>query len=353
MLKFPKEMKRLFTLLLVLLLVAEFNAQVPVMNPIDGPAIACSAPGAPSSFTASASNNPTLFNWSCNPSFGVTFSSYTTSVVNVSFPQGMGIYTLSCFAQNGSGFSAPVEHVIYVLETPEVTFSGSQTSFCQGSSTMLMASATSQAASSTISYNWSPATGLSSSSSYSVMANPSVSTTYTVVASLGSCHYSVSVPVTVRPLPTFTVSSSHNPLCPKQTATVTIAGATANIFVNSSASAPVFTLTPASTSTYTIIGSDQYGCTGSATFVQNVSLCLAVQEVQQVRKELFVYPNPTQGSFTIRSSYSSPVRILDQLGKEVRHYENRSQEEIEISGLSPGMYFILAENRAIRLIVTK
>lgn len=57
-------------------------------------------------------------------------------------------------------------------------------------------------------YSWSPAAGLSSTSSASPVASPAVTTTYTVTAGNGSCTKSAEVTVTV--LPAATVSAGND-----------------------------------------------------------------------------------------------------------------------------------------------
>lgn len=63
-----------------------------------------------------------------------------------------------------------------------------------------------------ISYSWSPASGLSSSTISNPIATPTTTTTYTMTATAGGCSVSDDVKVTVTPLNT-TTSSSFPTLC--------------------------------------------------------------------------------------------------------------------------------------------
>lgn len=183
------------TLWLLLFRVALFG-QVPVINPILGSSSVCSSPSLPSSYSTSASNSPTSYSWSVMPSTGVIISNITSSVTPINFPYSSGTYTINCVATNSIGTSAQSQFTVLVLETPTVTFSGAN-SFCQGSSTNLQASSTILMASPTISYNWDPNIGLSTTSGTTVIANPSASIIYTVTAIKGSCSSSSSLAVTV------------------------------------------------------------------------------------------------------------------------------------------------------------
>lgn len=191
-------MKKVYISFLISLVVAVVPAQIPVMTSIDGPSSVCSIPAAPKTFSTSASNSPMFYTWNVFPSTGVTGYNVTTANATINFPFTFGSYTISCSATNGFGTSTPVTKVVTVDETPTVTFSGSNLTLCQGSSTTLMASSTMQSASSTLTYNWTPSTGLNTTAGSQVVANPAVTTTYTVSLSFGNCNNSASVTVSVQ-----------------------------------------------------------------------------------------------------------------------------------------------------------
>ena len=187
-----------FTFLVVVLNQDAFAQSIPVVGTISGPAGVCSSPVA-TTYTATASNSPTSFIWSASPS-GVVFSNPTGSITSVSFPYPYAnpSFIISCTASNSFGTSAPKSKTVLVSETPIVTFSGLQ-NFCQGSSTHLTGVPNIISASSTLSYQWSPSIGLSSTNSFSVNANPLTTTTYNVLLTLGSCTNTTQVTLTVYP----------------------------------------------------------------------------------------------------------------------------------------------------------
>jgi uncharacterized protein (TIGR02145 family) len=77
---------------------------------------------------------------------------------------------------------------------------GTAISICAGPSTQLTAMP-SGLAGSTITYSWSPETGLSDPKIANPIANPAVTTTYTVSATDGTCSPTSQVRITVNPLP--------------------------------------------------------------------------------------------------------------------------------------------------------
>lgn len=203
-------MKQIFTLLCSFIILTSL-AQSPVMNPISGPTVICSSPSAPTSFTASASNSPTSYAWSVYPYAGVNITNDSSSISTISFPLSNGTFTIYCSANNAFGTSPTESYVVTVFETPNVSFSGSNT-FCQGSSTNLSASSTILAASPTISYNWAPSYGLNTNTGSNVIANPSVPTNYTVTATKGFCKSTAEI--MVAPFETMSVTfSGANTYC--------------------------------------------------------------------------------------------------------------------------------------------
>jgi hypothetical protein len=172
-------------------------AQVPVIGPIVGPGTSCSEVAR--TYSTSANNSPLYYQWATVPSTGVLISDPNNSITVISFPYYSGItYTVYCTASNAVGTSMPSMKLVNIYETPTVTFSGSNLSFCQGSSTSLMASATMKSGSSTLSYNWSPSTGLNTTVGPNVIASPNANTTYTLQLTTPNCTNMMMVAVTVK-----------------------------------------------------------------------------------------------------------------------------------------------------------
>lgn len=96
---------------------------------------------------------------------------------------------------------------------------GSDQSICYGQSTVLTATNNCLPAGSSVTYSWTPGTGLSSTNTVSTTATPTVSTNYTVTATLvaGTSTTTISdvINVNVYNSPTFTLTAnaSPNPVC--------------------------------------------------------------------------------------------------------------------------------------------
>jgi trimeric autotransporter adhesin len=420
-------MKKIYTLVILFISLATF-AQVPVMNSVTGPGAVCSAPSAPSSYTASATNSPTSYSWAVFPSAGVIITNGSTSVATISFPSTSTSFTVMCSATNGSGTSAPLVYTVSVFGTPNVTFSGA-TSFCQGSSTALQASSTILAGSPTISYNWSPPSGLNTTSGPNVVASPASSTIYTVSATTGICSSTATINITVHNNPVLASSISNTAPCVGNTVVVNVTGATNYTFNAPYLNNVPFTVNNLNTINILVTGTDVFGCmdtliaeifpvnppsiivvpspsvicagntgtlgitgtgtsyslnatplsfsgwayapvsptvntsytitasttanvcTNSAVYTQSVSACIGFRENNEDENTLSIFPNPSNGSFFIKSSGIESVVITNELGQTIKAFTISEGKNEAVSGLSNGVYFIVTTHSRKRLVV--
>jgi gliding motility-associated-like protein len=147
-----------------------------------------------------------------------------------------------------------------------IVSAGPDDTICFGGSTVL--NATPSGAGYT--YAWSPAAGLSSTSVSSPTANPSVTTTYTVlVTDPGGCTGTASVTVYSDPQITLAVAgidATCNAACNGQTIVIP-SGGTAAYFYNWSSGCSLAACNSQCAGTYTVTVTDSWGCTatGSAT----------------------------------------------------------------------------------------
>jgi len=122
------------------------------------------------------------------------------------------------------------------------------------------------------SYSWSPSTGLSSTTGASVVANPSVTTNYTVIGTASGSVGTATTLVTVLASPTITVTSST--LCVGSTCTLTASGASAYAWTPPATISPstgaTVVASPTTTTVYTVVGTAGT-CTSSATSTVTVN----------------------------------------------------------------------------------
>ena len=109
-------------------------------------------------------------------------------------------------------------------------------------------------------YTWQP--GNSSGSALNV--NPASTTVYSFVASRPACTYTTSgtATITVHPTPTISITG-NSPICGTGTRVLTAAGASTYTW-NTSVQGATLSVSPTSTTTYSLIGTSALGCTNTA-----------------------------------------------------------------------------------------
>ncbi len=142
-----------------------------------------------------------------------------------------------------------------------VTIQGESTSICQGNTDTLKAYGAD-------SYVWN--TGATTSS---IIVSPSTTFTYSVTGTSLTCQNSASYAVTVFPRPTIIISGNNN-ICAGSSTSLTASGATNYLWAPSSGlsctACPNPMADPSSFTIYTIIGTDNNGCSNATTDTVNV-----------------------------------------------------------------------------------
>jgi gliding motility-associated-like protein len=200
----------------------------------------------------------------------------TITAIPANSAAGPYLITLVSVSDNtGCGRSAGLNSAgIEVTARPTVVINPAAAAFCAGGSTVLTAGGAA-------SYNWSPASGLSSASGTTVTANPAATTTYTITGTTNGCTGTATVVVTVNALPPSPVVTTPVSYCQNATATALTAAAspgntltwfTTPALTNGSATAPTPSTAAAGSVPYYVTQTNGSGCASpSATIVVNVS----------------------------------------------------------------------------------
>jgi hypothetical protein len=205
------------------------------------------------------------------------------------------------------------------------------------------------------------ATGTANTYSYSggsTVVTPTATTNYTITGTntVTSCSNTAISSVTVNALPTLSAASSTSLLCIGESASLTASGATTYTW-NTNANTTVIAISPSITSTYTVNGTDANGCSNVATITQSVSTCTSINNLSSNISDLsfLVYPNPSNGVYTIEMTSALNVSVIDVLGKVV--YSQQSlvgKHSINLSNLNNGLYILKSESngtvKTVRLI---
>ncbi|MBA3682857.1 MAG: hypothetical protein H0W73_17085 [Bacteroidetes bacterium] len=165
----------------------------------------------------------------------------TTTTISVT-PTVNTSYTATATGTNGCVNSI----VKTVTVNPNVIVTNATPSICIGSAAALVASGATT-------YSWS--TGATTAS---ISVSPTVTTTYTVRGTTGSCSKTLSTTVYPAAIPNVTTSSSSSSVCVGSSATITASGATTYSW-STGATITTVIVTPTVATTYTVKGTTN-GC---------------------------------------------------------------------------------------------
>jgi gliding motility-associated-like protein len=171
--------------------------------------VSCSSPTVQLSSTVTPATS--TYTWSASSGGSLTSSSISNPIAS-----GVGVFTLT--AINPTNGCVNSETVSIVPSISSITLSVASASICNGSSTVLSVNGNAT------SYSWTPSSSLSSSIGSSVTANPSTTTTYTVIGSTGTCSASTLVTVTVQAIPSLTITPLSQTVCLGQSASIAASG---------------------------------------------------------------------------------------------------------------------------------
>ena len=226
-----------------------------------------------------------------------------------------------------------------------LSVSGSTTGLCSSNGPIISVPFTSG-----LNYQWSNnGTPIVGATSNTVMATATGNYSVAITGGTNCSVSSLSQSVSVIPAPSITVASSGSVICVGQTATLTASGASTYSWT-SGPNASSYAVSPSVTTTYTIAATGVNSCTNTSTFVQNVSLCTAIDEEGQL-SEFALYPNPTNSDVNIEFADLSKktIEIWDLLGKKIYSttvYESPSLK-INVSSFNKGIYTVVIKGDAI------
>jgi gliding motility-associated-like protein len=198
-------------------------------------------------------NGANTYTWSP----GTGLSSTNGNSVNAN-PITTTVYTISGTDVNNC--TATATSTVTVVNNPTVSVNNA--SICSGQQTATLT------ASGATTYSWSPANGLSATTGSNVNANPNVTTSYTITGTIGTCTAVTTCTVQVNTPPTITASSTV--ICNTSSATLNANGA-ATYTWSTLATGNSITVSPNTTTTYSVAGTDGNGCKNFTTATVTVN----------------------------------------------------------------------------------
>lgn len=270
-------------------------------------------------------NGANTYTWSNSVVDGVPFA-----------PASTNTYTVTGTDGNGCQNTAMVTVTVNAL--PNVTATSTSAAVCAGDSVAVMGGGAN-------SYAWSG--GVMDGVPFVL----STTTTYTVTGTdANGCQNMASVSITAN-VPNGSLSLPMDTVC-QNMGTITLTGGspaggmwggpgvTGNVFdPMASGTGPI---------TITYVFTDANGCSGTATDVVFVDICMGIPS-SVASTGVNIYPNPTLGQFTIQLSAvpSAPVQVelTNELGQVIDAFTMTSTtKDMDITNLEGGVYFVRVIN---------
>ncbi|MGZ3862997.1 MAG: T9SS type B sorting domain-containing protein [Bacteroidia bacterium] len=284
-----------------------------------------------------AVNEAWRFSPSGSPSYTVTWSDAGTSLGT-----GLGItvcpttnktYTSKMVVTNCDGTNLTYTDSLKVTVNSNTSFTPAigvnSATVCLGSPATLTATGGSV-------YSWSPVSGLNHDTGSVVTATPSVTTTYTVTGSNGSCaDTSLSIVKIVVPATGINITAINDTICKGNSTTLSVSGATSYTWAPSvslsSANGATVTATPTVTTVYTVTAQN-------SPCVNTTSNYLKVYAVQPISSATITAPALCPGS-------CAGITSINATGGLNNHYLwSNGATTYSVSGLCPGTYSVQISN---------
>jgi hypothetical protein len=241
------------------------------------------------------------------------------------------IYTLTGI-DSQSGCINSITYTQQVLPSPILNVLASKTMICEFDTVTLTATGAEK-------YTWLPG----NLDGPSIIVSPAAASIYSVLGkSANNCSAGPAViSVSVQSSPVYTVSSTHAVGCSGREISFAANGALNYTWQPENKTGFLVTYTPATTTNFTVTGSDQNGCLKTTAFTQQIQNCHSITD-KAIDEGLVVFPNPASETIQIVVPAQRYVKITDMLGRVILFELVEDLIIVDIGHYPSAVYFVSA-----------
>ena len=172
--------------------------------------------------------------------------------------------------------------------------------------------------------------------------SPTITNSYSVTGSnsLGCVALNTAVSsVTVNANPNLVALTSNSLICIGNSAILTASTTASSYTWNTGATTMSISVSPSVTTTYSVNVVNSNGCFANSNVTIIVNTCTGIKELNQ--NSISVYPNPTNGLFTIELNSTAQIIITNSLGEIIMNTTfNSGLQNLDLQNKINGIYFI-------------
>ena len=293
----------------------------------------------PSTLCIGNGTNLAIATLSCVGASSYTWSTGSTALTTTVAPTIPTTYTVYGAIGTCTGIST---YFLNISISPTITSASTSNSLCVGSTATLSANGAS-------SYTWT--TGFNNTlvgTGAVITVTPGGTTLYTVRGNNPGCPTRTStLNITTLPSPVVNISSSNSLVCAGENLVLIASGANTYLWSNG-ANTAIIIVTPTTNTTYSVTGTGTNSCSRTSQITQNVNPCTSILKNTILSQAIQIFPNPSKGTFNIKSDNLCQIRIINQLGQTVKTLSLNENNQFTglVSELSKGIYFIISNDQS-------
>jgi hypothetical protein len=278
-----------------------------------------------------------------------TWSNNSTASINVVSPSQSTVYTvIGADATTGCISNGSIALNVF---SPTLSITGN-TAVCAGSSATLQASGANT-------YQWS--NGFTGPNN---VISPTSNSIITVSALTNSgsinCPSDGSVQIVILPNPTINIVATKTAICRGESANFSSTGAqTYTWSTGATSNSIVVTSSLVTTINYSVSGTNSLGCINNSSVSLKVNSCTGIDNLILNQIEFAVFPNPNNGSFSIKANSNCQLSIFNELGQLIQEkmLTEENNYSYNVYNYLPGVYMIQLKDgqnsSTKKIIVTK